>query len=361
MPGRPASEPWNRPGVRSEPISTPAAPGTPRGARRLPAAAPRDPRGPRKDGLRGRDLLSVADLTREELGRVLDRAVALKAEHALGRRHPDQPLAGRSVALLFEHPSLRTRVSFTVGVTQLGGHVIDLGPEEVGLGRRETVADVARNLDRFVDAIVVRTPSDAVVAELAEHAAVPVVNGLTDREHPCQALADILTIREHLGGLDGVVLAFVGDGNNVFHSLALAGALTGMEIRFSGPPNYQPDAGIVAAATTLADASGSRIVFEPDPRRAVRGADVIYTDAWTSMGQEAEADARREAFAAYRVDEELLGAARLDTIVMHCLPAHRGEEITSEVLDGPSSVVFEQAGNRLHAQKALLVELLADE
>ena len=317
--------------------------------------------------LRGRDLLSIADLSHAEVELLLARAAGLKAglaaERAAGAAVPSPasrlPLARRSVALLFEHPSLRTRVSFEAGMTQLGGHAIDLSGDRVGLGRRESVADVAHNLERFVDAIVVRTASHPVVEALAAAASIPVVNALTDLEHPCQALADLLTIRETFGRLDGLVLAFVGDGNNVFHSLALAGMLTGMEIRLAHPDGHGPSEAVVEAARRLAGGDRSRLVLTADPDAAVRGADVVYTDAWTSMGQEAAADARRSAFEPYRVDDRLVARAAPGAVVMHCLPAHRGEEITSEVLDGPRSIVFAQAENRLHTQKALLLELLA--
>jgi ornithine carbamoyltransferase len=310
--------------------------------------------------LLGRDLLSVADLTAPEIEDIFERAARLKAEFRAGRRHAHTPLAGRTLAMLFQRPSLRTRVTFEAGMTQLGGHAIYL-TNDVVLGARESVRDVARNLERFVDGIVVRTGPHEVVVELAAQASIPVVNGLTLREHPCQALADLFTIRERFGRLDGLVLAFVGDGNNVYHSLSLAGALLGMEVRLAHPPGYAPNQRIVATAQAFASASGARLVFSQDPVEVVRGAAVVYTDAWTSMGQEAEAEERRDAFAAYQVNADLLRAAGPDALVMHCLPAHRGEEITDEVMDGPRSLIWEQSENRLHAQKALLVALLADE
>ena len=309
--------------------------------------------------LRGRDFLSAADLSAEEVGRIHDRAAALKAEFAATRRHRAPALTGRTLAMLFQRPSLRTRVTFEAGMTQLGGHAIYL-TNDVVLGARESVRDVARNLERFVDAIVVRTGPHEVVAELAAHASIPVVNGLTLREHPCQALSDLFTLRERFGRLAGLVLSFVGDGNNVYHSLALLGAAMGLEVRLAHPPGYAPNERIVERARSIAASTGGRLEFSHDPRETVRGADVVYTDAWTSMGQEAEAEERRDAFAAYRVDEALLEAAGPRTVVMHCLPAHRGEEITSAVMDGPRSIVFDQSENRLHVQKALLVELLGD-
>ncbi len=305
----------------------------------------------------GRDLLSVADLSAAEVERVFATATRLKAEFRAHRRHAEPPLVGRTLAMLFQKPSLRTRVTFDAGMAQLGGNAIYLTNDTV-LGARESVRDVARNLERFVDAIVVRTGPHEVVVELAAQASIPVINGLTLREHPCQALADVFTIREHVGDLQGVVVAFVGDGNNVYHSLALLGAAMGMEVRLAHPAGYGPNDRIVAKADALAGASGGRIVFGTDPRVVVRGAAIVYTDAWTSMGQEAEAEERRDAFAGYQVDDVLLDVAGPDAKAMHCLPAHRGEEITSEVMDGPRSLVFDQSENRLHVQKALLVELL---
>ena len=261
--------------------------------------------------------------------------------------------------MLFQKPSLRTRVTFEAGMAQLGGVAIYL-PEDSVMGAREAVRDVAHNLERFVDAIVARTGPHEVVVELAAQASIPVINGLTLHEHPCQALADVFTIREHLGDLQGAVVTFVGDGNNVYHSLALLGAALGMEVRLAHPPRYGPDERIVAQAEALAAGSGGRLVFGEDPVELVRGASIVYTDAWTSMGQEAETEARRDAFARYRIDDALLDAAGPGAMAMHCLPAHRGEEITSAVMDGERSLIFEQSENRLHVQKALLVELLAD-
>lgn len=309
--------------------------------------------------LRGRDFLSVADFSAGEVERVFATAIALKAEFRATRRHVAPPLVGRTLAMLFQKPSLRTRVTFEAGMAQLGGTAIYL-PEDAVMGAREAIHDVARNLERFVDAIVARTGPHEVVTELAAQASIPIINGLTLREHPCQALADVFTIREHLGSVEGAVVTFVGDGNNVYHSLALLGAALGMEIRLAHPPRYGPDERIVERAQALAAGSGGRLVFGHDPVELVRGASIIYTDAWTSMGQEVEAEARRDAFAGYAVDDALLDAAGTDVMAMHCLPAHRGEEITSAVMDGPRSLIFEQSENRLHVQKALLVELLAD-
>jgi ornithine carbamoyltransferase len=311
--------------------------------------------------LRGRDLLSVADLSVDEVERLFDRAAALKAEDRARRDTGTAvatPLAGRTLAMLFQKPSLRTRVTFEAGMNQLGGHAIYL-TEDVVMGARESVRDVARNLERFVDAIVARTGPHEVVVELAAQASVPVINGLTLREHPCQALADLFTMRERFGDLHGRVLAFVGDGNNVYHSLALLGVSLGLEVRLAHPAEYGPNPRVVERAEQLALAGGGRLVFGRDPAELVRGADAVYTDAWTSMGQEVEAEARRDAFADYQVDAALMDVAGPEAVAMHCLPAHRGEEITSAVMDGPRSIIWEQSENRLHVQKALLVEVLA--
>jgi ornithine carbamoyltransferase len=307
--------------------------------------------------LRGRDLISAADLSADEVDRLFARATELKAELVAEGRHVAPPLERRSLAMLFQRPSLRTRVTFEAGMTQLGGHAIYL-TESVVLGGRESVGDVARNLEGFVDAIMARTGPHEVVVELADRASIPVINGLTIREHPCQALADLFTLHERFGDLRGLPLAFVGDGNNVFHSLALLGATMGMEVRLAHPPGYGPSERIIERARELGRGSGGRLVLGHEPRDAVAGAAVVYTDAWTSMGQEAEAEERRDVFAPYQVNERLLAGAP-DALVMHCLPAHRGEEITSDVMDGPRSIVFAQSENRLHAQKALLVELLS--
>jgi len=297
-------------------------------------------------------------LTAAEVARLFDRAAELKAEHHAAGGHREPRLAGRTLAMLFQKPSLRTRVTFEAGMAQLGGHAIYL-TSDVVLGAREAVRDVARNLERFVDVIVARTGSHEVIVELAANASIPVINGLSLREHPCQALADLFTIRERRGSLDGLILAFVGDGNNVYHSLALLGATLGIEVRLAHPPGYEPNVRIVERAQAIAATSGGRLVFSHEPSDVVAGADVVYTDAWTSMGQEAETEERRDAFARYQINSRLLTAARPDTVVMHCLPAHRGEEITSEVMDGPQSIIFDQSENRLHLQKALLVETVA--
>ncbi|MBI2462144.1 MAG: ornithine carbamoyltransferase [Candidatus Rokubacteria bacterium] len=274
----------------------------------------------------------------------------LKARRAEART----ALTGRTLALLFEKPSLRTRVTFEVGMRQLGGEAIYLGAQEIQLGVREPVPDVARNLGRWVDAIAARTFRHATVEELARHAGVPVINALSDREHPCQALADFFTLWERGQELDKFRLAWIGDGNNVCHSLLLLAGLVGAEIVCACPAGYEPDPGVAARAREL----GARVEVIPDPREAATGADALYTDVWISMGQEAEQETRRRAFRGYQVNEDLLAFARVGAVVMHCLPAHRGEEISEETLDGPHSVVFDQAENRLHVQKALLLTLL---
>jgi ornithine carbamoyltransferase len=313
---------------------------------------------PSTGSLRGRDLLSSADLSRDEYEVVFERAITLKREFRADRRHAAKLLADRSIALIFEKQSLRTRVTFEAGINQLGGHPLYLA-EGIGLGIRESVSDIARNLERWIDCIVARTYDDSVVTELAAVAGIPVVNALTDDEHPCQALADLLALREHFGRLDGLVMTFVGDGNNVFNSLALAGATLGMEIRLAHPDGYGPKPHVRALAERLAEAGDGRVVVGEDPRELVRGADAVYTDVWVSMGQEEQAHARLAAFRGYQVNDELLDLAGPNTVAMHCLPAHRGQEITDEVLDGPRSLALEQAENRLHVQKAFLVETLA--
>ncbi|MGE3268207.1 MAG: ornithine carbamoyltransferase [Chloroflexota bacterium] len=300
--------------------------------------------------------VGLADLDRSRLIAVLERAARLKHDVQIGRPHPLLP--GRIAALIFQKPSLRTRVSFEVGMAQLGGRGLYLSPAEVGLGERESPADVARVLSRMVNAIVARTFKHADIVALAENATIPVVNALSDLEHPCQALADLQTIAEHAGRLEGVTLAYVGDGNNVAHSLMLAAPMVGLNVRVATPSGFAPDAGITRKAEELAEDVGSEMRVIEDPYAAVAGADFIYTDTWYSMGQEAEAEARRPVFRDYQVNDRLLSAAGRSAKIMHCLPAHRGDEITDAVIDGPASVVYDQAENRLHAQKALLVELL---
>ena len=301
-------------------------------------------------------LLSVADLDPDAIDEILEHAAALKA----GRTPTtgSAPLAGRSVALIFEKPSLRTRVSFEVGIARLGGTPISLHDSEIGLGVRETVADATLTLERYVDAIVARVRSHAMLEEMAGVASIPVVNALSDREHPLQALADVLTLREHLGELTGRTVVFIGDGNNVCASLLIAAASMGLRVRAVTPPGYEPDPGIVAVARERAAGSGGSVELSNDPKTGVIGADAIYTDVWTSMGQEAERLERLAVFPPHAVTEELVASAP-DALVMHCLPAHRGEEIASSVLDGPNSVVLDQAENRMWVQMAALVRVMS--
>jgi len=299
------------------------------------------------------DLLSIADLDAASLRKLLDRADAFRRAGRV--RQPI--LDGRSVALLFEKPSTRTRVSFEVAVARLGAHPVVLSAAESQLGRGETIADTGRTLSRYVDAIVWRTYGQDRLETMAEAADVPVINALSDLEHPCQALADLATMRWKLGPLDAVTLAYVGDGNNVVHSLLLAAALSGMELRCVTPPGFAPDPVIVARATTLAAEHGGPAPVVTTDLAAIDGVDAIYTDVWTSMGAEAETEARRAAFADYQVNAALVARAP-DAVILHCLPAHRGEEITDEVIDSPRSLVWDQAEHRLHAQCAVLEALI---
>ena len=289
--------------------------------------------------LRGRDFLSLGDLDRDELVGILDLAARIKSG-----AWQERPLTGRSVAMLFQKPSMRTRVSFEVGIARLGGHSVTLGETDVQIGERETVADAARVLERYVGLVVARLRSHADLVEMAGQSGIPVVNALTELEHPCQALADLMTLRERFGSLDRFRLAYVGDGNNVVTSLAQAQSLLGFELTVVTPPGYEP------ASTVRAAAPG--MVVSNDPA-AVAGSDAVYTDVWTSMGFEAERSKRRAAFAEYQVDADLMRVAP-DALFLHCLPAHRGEEVSDDVIDGPRSAVFDQAENRLHAQMALL-------
>ena len=304
-----------------------------------------------------RHFLSIADLSSDEVWAILDKARALKDERQkTGENEP--LLRGKTLGMVFQKPSLRTRVSFDMAMIQLGGRALYLSPNEIQLGKRESVADVARVLSRYVDAIMARVFAHRDVEELAVYSRVPVINGLSDFNHPCQGMADLLTIYERYDKLTGLKLAYVGDGNNVAHSLLLGASKTGMHITVATPTGYEPHPAVVRLARTFATESGSEVVITNDPRQAVRDADVIYTDVWTSMGQEAEAEQRLKVFPPYQVNGELVAQARPEVIVMHCLPAHRGQEITDEVADGPHSVLFDQAENRMHAQKAILVSLL---
>jgi ornithine carbamoyltransferase len=306
--------------------------------------------------LRGRDLLSSADLSIEETRAALVAASVLKTQNS--REGSPPPLHGQSLALIFEKPSLRTRVTFEVAMSQLGGHPIYLPASDIQLGQRESVPDVARNLSRWVQGIVARTFSHDTLVALAEHGSVPVINALSDREHPCQALADFLTIVERAGSAAGFTLAYVGDGNNVCHSLLLTGARLGAHVRVATPKGYEPDDGIVKAAAQAAHQTGGSITLFGNPLEAVHGAQAVYTDVWTSMGQEAETEERIRVFMPYQVNSRMMAAALPGAFVMHCLPAHRGQEITNDVIDSPQSAVLDQAENRLHAQKAILAMTL---
>jgi ornithine carbamoyltransferase len=302
-----------------------------------------------------RDFLGVLD-AEKDLVAIVELAANLKNRARAGELY--EPLRNKNLAMIFEKSSTRTRVSFEVGMAQLGGHALYLNPQDLQLGRGETIADTARALSRYVDAIVYRAFRHEDVAELAKWATVPVINALDDREHPCQALADVFTVQEHKGEPKGLKLAYVGDGNNVCNSLLLASAVVGMDIAVACPDKFRPDPAIVRQAKEVASRTGSKVAILPDPVDAVKGADVVYTDVWVSMGMEKEKSERERIFQPYQVNQQLVNKAKDDAIVMHCLPAHRGLEITDEVVDGPKSVVWDQAENRLHAQKALLVTLL---
>ncbi len=307
---------------------------------------------PKPSPLSGRDCLTLAEFSSDEVALILDEAVKIRAMQKA--RIPYRPLRGRTLAMVFQKPSNRTRVSFEVGMYQLGGHALSLSPQEIQMGKRETPSDTGRVLARYIDAIMVRTFDHEELEELAGAADVPVVNGLSDAHHPCQALADLLTVREEFGVLEGVKIAYVGDGNNVAHSLAIACALTGAELAIAHPEGHGPDPEVVKTAGKL----GAAPVLTGDPGEAASGARVVYTDVWASMGQEAEAEDRKKEFGPFQVNEELMGLAAEDAVFLHCLPAHRGQEVTAEVIDGSRSRVFDQAENRLHAQKALLYLLV---
>ena len=300
--------------------------------------------------------IAIPELTSEQVQHILDVALQLKDEWKKGGNRPI--LAGKSLALVFQKPSLRTRVSFEMAMHHLGGYAFYLSPDEIGLGKRESVADVARVLSRYVDCIMARVFAHQHIEELAAYSRVPVINGLSDYNHPCQAMADLLTVLEHKGDLKGRTLTFVGDGNNVATSLAFATAQLGMNFTIATPVGYELPSGVVSTARKLAERTGGQIKTTHDPMEAVRGADVIYADVWTSMGQEKEKEERLRVFPPYQVNAALVALAKPDVIVEHCLPAHRGEEITDEVADGPHSVLFDQAENRMHAQKAILAILL---
>lgn len=300
-----------------------------------------------------RDFLSIADLSLDEINGLFERAAGFKADLKAGKR--ERILAGYSLAMIFEKASTRTRVGFEVAMTQLGGHAINIATNDSRLGRRESIADTARVLASYCDAILVRTYAHDIVVELAEYSDAPVINGLTDLLHPCQILSDLFTIKETLGSLEGVKVAYIGDGNNVANSWILGASKTGVELAIACPEGYDPDPEIMAMGM---EGTGAKIEVVRNPALAAAGAHVLYTDVWASMGQEDEVETRRELFKPYQVNEELLDKAGKNALIMHCLPAHRGEEISGEVADGPNSIIFEQAANRLHVQKAILVWLM---
>ena len=303
-----------------------------------------------------KDLLTINALTTEEIEDILTLSAELKEKQK--NRQMDCPLIGRTLGMFFEKPSTRTRVSFEVGIYQLGGQAIALPVSDLQIGRGETIADTARVLSRYIDAIVIRTFEHKIVEEWADHASIPVINGLTDMHHHCQALADVFTIKEKKGSLKGLKLTYIGDGNNVAHSLIEICAKTGVDISLACPKGYEPDKKIVKSAIEDARKQGSKIEILSDPQKAAKGADVLYTDVWASMGQEKEHKKRLKIFKDYQLNKKLLKAAKPDALVMHCLPAHRGEEITEEALEGKNSVIFDQAENRLHTQKAVMVRLI---
>lgn len=305
-----------------------------------------------------KDFISVLDAQGEIEG-LLELAIKLKSVQRSGEGY--RPLKDKVLGMIFEKPSLRTRVSFEVGFGQLGGTALYLSPSEIQVGKRESVYDVAKVISRYVDIIMYRAFDNRVMRELAKHADVPVINALDDIEHPCQIMADLMTVLEQKGALKGLKLAYVGDGNNVCNSLLLGCPSTGMDISVACPRGYEPDQGVLERARGVATENGCKVEFTSDPKVAVKGADVIYTDTWVSMGDEAEAAKRLEAFKGFQVNEALVSGAKPDYIFLHCLPAHRGQEVTDEVIDSPNSVVFDEAENRMHAQKAIMVALLGAE
>ncbi|WP_223065938.1 ornithine carbamoyltransferase [Paenibacillus caui] len=306
--------------------------------------------------LGGRDFIELTDYSTEEIRYLIDLAIEIKRKQKNGEAY--QPLLGKTVGLIFEKSSTRTRVSFEVGVYQLGGHALFLSKNDIQLGRGETIADTAGVMSRYLDGIMIRTFGHDRVVDLARFSTVPVINGLSDLAHPCQVLADYQTIYEHKGQLEGLKLAYIGDGNNMAHSLMIGGAKLGVSVSIASPEGYEPDSQIMADSRELAAATGATIEVVRDPREAVKDADVIYTDVWASMGFEEEQKAREAAFASYQVNEELAALAKPDYLFMHCLPAHRGEEVSEGVIDGSNSIIFDQAENRLHAQKALMAALI---
>lgn len=306
---------------------------------------------------KGRDMIELDDYTTEEIQYLLDSAIEIKRKQKNGEVY--QPLKGKTIGLIFEKSSTRTRLSFEAGMFQLGGHALFLSKNDIQLGRGEPISDMAQVMSRYLDGIMIRTFGHDNVINLARYASIPVINGLSDMAHPCQVLADLQTILEHKGKLKGLKMAFVGDGNNMANSLLIGGAKMGMHVAIASPDGYEPDERIVQLSREIARETGAEITVTQDPQEAVKDADVIYTDVWASMGFEEEQKQREVAFANYQVDEKLAQAAKPDYLFLHCLPAHRGEEVSEGVIDGANSVIFDQAENRLHAQKALMVALMA--
>lgn len=302
--------------------------------------------------MKGKDIISINDLTREEVNQILETTHILKMKQLLGEIY--HPLKGKTLGMIFQKSSTRTRVSFEVGMWQLGGYALFLSANDLQLNRGETIADTARNLSRYLDGIMIRTFSHQDVVDLAEYSSVPVINGLTDLLHPCQVLSDLFSIKEKKQNLEGLKLAYIGDGNNMAHSIMFGGAKMGMHVVICSPSGFEPDPEITRLSRLDATKTGASINILDNPVEAVRTADVIYTDVWASMGQESEHEERLKSFSEYQVNGTLLENAKEDVLVMHCLPAHRGEEITDEVIDGPRSIVFDQAENRLHVQKAIM-------
>lgn len=309
-----------------------------------------------KDNLRGRDFISIHDFSREEIAYIMEVGAELKKMQKSAIAH--HYLAGKTLAMIFQKASTRTRVAFEVGMYQLGGHALFLSPRDIQLGRGETIKDTAQVLTRMVDGIMIRTFGHEEVLELAQWSTVPVINGLTDLLHPTQVIGDLMTIKENKGSLHGLKCAFIGDGNNVAHSLLFGGAKVGMDVAIASPGGFEPEEAIMEMAREDAQESGARLQVLSDPVEAITDADVVYTDVWASMGQEEEADDKEQHFLQYQVNRKLLSLARPDAIVLHCLPAKRGKEITDEVMDGPQSRVFEEAENRLHAHKAIMALLM---
>lgn len=302
--------------------------------------------------LNGRHFIALKDFSREELTQFLHLALRLKEDLYSGRPHP--LLAGKTLGMIFQKPSLRTMVSFQVGMHQLGGYAVYLGPDQISIGKRETTEDIARVLSSYVDGIMARTFGHAIVEDLAKYSRVPVINGLTDFNHPCQVLSDLLTIVERKGRTEGLKLAYIGDGNNMTHSLLTGGTIMGMSVAVATPEGYRPKAEVVEMAREIGRKTGAEVMLTDSPEEAAKGADVLYTDVWASMGQEAEKEARAKIFKGYQINVELMNKANPDVLVLHCLPAHYGEEITLDAVRDPRAAVFQQAENRMHAQKAIM-------